>query len=95
MPIDASIEKDRPGKVFVGGLATEITEEDLEKKFSVYGRLTEGTIYTYNLTRSIIDATLDFFADHSICQKKISATSPDLHFQLFLIFVCINVIARI
>ena len=37
-------EKDRPGKVFVGGLVSELTEEDLEQKFSVYGRLTEGKL---------------------------------------------------
>uniref|UniRef100_K1QQP3 Uncharacterized protein n=1 Tax=Magallana gigas TaxID=29159 RepID=K1QQP3_MAGGI len=35
-------EADRPGKVFVGGLASDIDEAVLEKYFSHYGRLTEG-----------------------------------------------------
>ncbi|XP_062605728.1 uncharacterized protein LOC134267541 isoform X2 [Saccostrea cucullata] len=34
-------EADRPGKVFVGGLASDIDEAVLEKYFSHYGRLTE------------------------------------------------------
>jgi len=38
----SDIEKDRPGKVFVGGLPGEFDEKDLEKKFSRYGRITEG-----------------------------------------------------
>ncbi|XP_060079351.1 RNA-binding motif protein, X chromosome-like isoform X3 [Ylistrum balloti] len=40
MPSDA-IEKDRPGKVFVGGLPTDVDEKALEEKFSKFGRLTE------------------------------------------------------
>ncbi|CAC5405398.1 RBMX [Mytilus coruscus] len=40
MPIDEQ-EKDRPGKVFVGGLTPDVAEEDLEKKFTAYGRVTE------------------------------------------------------
>lgn len=38
-------EADRPGKVFVGGLASDIDEAVLEKYFSHYGRLTEGIYY--------------------------------------------------
>lgn len=41
MPSDV-IEKDRPGKVFVGGLPIDVTEKALEEKFSKFGRLTEG-----------------------------------------------------
>ena len=41
MPVDEHSEKDRPGKVFVGGLTPNINEQDLEKQFSVYGRITE------------------------------------------------------
>lgn len=40
-------EADRPGKVFVGGLASDIDEAVLEKYFSHYGRLTEGI---YNIS---------------------------------------------
>lgn len=40
-------EADRPGKVFVGGLASDIDEAVLEKYFSHYGRLTEGK---YNIS---------------------------------------------
>ncbi|ESP04889.1 hypothetical protein LOTGIDRAFT_59725, partial [Lottia gigantea] len=32
------------GKLFVGGLALEITEERLEKAFGKYGRITEAII---------------------------------------------------
>lgn len=37
-----NLEKDRPGKIFIGGLAEEIDEKNLEKEFSKYGRITEG-----------------------------------------------------
>jgi hypothetical protein len=33
MPVDEHSEKDRPGKVFVGGLTPNINEQDLEKQF--------------------------------------------------------------
>lgn len=39
-------EADRPGKVFVGGLASDIDEAVLEKYFSHFGRLTEGNYCT-------------------------------------------------
>lgn len=56
MPIDEQ-EKDRPGKVFVGGLTPDVTEEDLEKKFTAYGRVTEGTnIFNISLLKRCIDS---------------------------------------
>lgn len=42
MPVNEAIQRDRPGKLFIGGLAADITEDDLQTTFSVYGRLTEG-----------------------------------------------------
>ena len=36
------LEKDRPGKLFVGGLAEDIDEKTLEREFSKFGRITEG-----------------------------------------------------
>ncbi|PVD18589.1 hypothetical protein C0Q70_21139 [Pomacea canaliculata] len=35
------LEKDRPGKIFIGGLAVEVDEAVLEKEFSQFGRITE------------------------------------------------------
>lgn len=41
------LEKDRPGKIFIGGLAVEVDEAVLEKEFSQFGRITEGKLYCY------------------------------------------------
>lgn len=38
-------EADRPGKLFIGGLDTETDEKALEKYFSKYGRIVEGTFF--------------------------------------------------
>lgn len=38
-------EADRPGKLFIGGLDTETDEKALEKYFSKYGRIVEGTYF--------------------------------------------------
>ncbi|XP_050405108.1 RNA-binding motif protein, X chromosome isoform X2 [Patella vulgata] len=35
------LEKDRPGKLFIGGLSIDITEDRLEKVFGKYGRIIE------------------------------------------------------
>ena len=38
------VEQDRPGKMFVGGLAPDVDEKTLENAFSKYGRLTESKL---------------------------------------------------
>ena len=35
-------EKDKPGKLFVGGLAEELDEKGLEREFSKFGLILEG-----------------------------------------------------
>lgn len=35
--------EDRPGKIFVGGLDFDIDEEEFEKIFSKFGKITEGS----------------------------------------------------
>jgi RNA recognition motif-containing protein len=39
------LEKDRPGKLFVGGLADDIDEKLLEREFAKFGRITEGNFF--------------------------------------------------
>ncbi|XP_076453797.1 uncharacterized protein LOC143288971 isoform X3 [Babylonia areolata] len=39
-----TFEKDRPGKLFVGGLAEDIDEKTLEREFSKFGRITEAMV---------------------------------------------------
>lgn len=39
-----TFEKDRPGKLFVGGLAEDIDEKTLEREFSKFGRITESMV---------------------------------------------------
>jgi RNA recognition motif-containing protein len=34
--------EDRPGKIFVGGLDFDIDEEEFEKIFAKFGKVTEG-----------------------------------------------------
>lgn len=38
------LEKDRPGKLFVGGLAEDIDEKVLQREFSKFGRITESMV---------------------------------------------------
>lgn len=40
--MDGEFEQDRPGKVFVAGLAIDVDEKILESCFSKFGRTTEG-----------------------------------------------------
>ncbi|KAL8598898.1 hypothetical protein ACOMHN_015477 [Nucella lapillus] len=39
-----TFEKDRPGKLFVGGLAEDIDEKTLEREFAKFGRITESMV---------------------------------------------------
>jgi RNA recognition motif-containing protein len=73
MPVDEHSEKDRPGKVFVGGLTPNINEQDLEKQFSVYGRITEGEVFTKRKD----------YLKVNICSKT-GSTIPVLHYQVFI-----------
>lgn len=73
MPVDEHSEKDRPGKVFVGGLTPNINEQDLEKQFSVYGRITEGGVFT----KQKVDLKVN------VCSKT-GSTIPVLHYQVFI-----------
>ena len=36
--------EDRPGKIFVGGLDFDIDEEEFEKLFAKFGKVTEGNL---------------------------------------------------
>ena len=36
------VEKDRPGKIFVGGLSAEVDENLLDNLFGKYGKIIEG-----------------------------------------------------
>lgn len=90
-------EADRPGKVFVGGLASDIDEAVLEKYFSHYGRLTEG-IYNISVNFQVeknLPALLKgiiywfgyiFGRTHSLNLKRVLS---NLYFK-FLLHLCLK-----
>lgn len=61
-------EADRPGKLFIGGLNTETTEEALEQYFGKYGRISEGI----GTDRDLLNLLLFSAFDCRILVTKIS-----------------------
>lgn len=41
-PNSKMMDADRPGKLLIGGLSAETTEESLEAEFGKYGHIVEG-----------------------------------------------------
>jgi len=61
-----------PGKIFVGGLASETSEEDLKEYFSVYGALTDVVVMRDKMTGNGRGFGFVTFQDRNVAERVVA-----------------------